>query len=268
MVSLRIDHIGLLGPSVQALVQECQALGFSVIGPVELTAEDEDGNSVSLGQRSAHVMFSDDYIELTAVHDATADHHLAQFLKPPWGIRLLLLACDDIGEAHTIAGRRELDPGTVQTATRKVTYGNRAAARFRWFGLPPAAWSDVLVAFVQHQTHDLVFDASVSRHPNGALGIARLYYRASRLPAIYGKLGNDGTHRIDTVRPGRETDVLGFSANRCTPFAGVGVRVADLDGVRSLLRDAGIDARDVRHGISTQLRSGVCVVFEQCETCR
>ena len=64
---LDVDHIGILGADIDALVDEFRGLGFSIVGPAELTAIDADGTQRGLGQHSAHIMFADTYIELTSV---------------------------------------------------------------------------------------------------------------------------------------------------------------------------------------------------------
>ncbi|MDH3481449.1 MAG: VOC family protein [Gammaproteobacteria bacterium] len=265
---LEIDHIGILGPSIPALVREFRALGFAVVGPVELTAVDDSGKSIGLGQQSAHVMFADDYIELTAVDSTSPDHHLAQFLQPPWGIRLLLLTSDDIEESHDRCSQRHLKPSDVCTASRQLVYKQSAEARFKWFGLPAKEWPDILIAYVQHLTKELVFDKSVSQHSNGATGISRLYYCGDKLPSGYRQLADGGDHSIEVVTADREEAVLGFTPGRTTPFAGFGITVDDLRATSLFLRESGVNVRRANERISTQLQSGVCVIFEQAAAVR
>lgn len=265
-LNLRIDHIGILGPCIEELVLEMRLLGFSIVGPAELTAVDAVGRRVRLGQHSAHVMFGDDYIELTCVDSPDPGHHLEHFLHPPWGIRLLLLASDDIERAHARCEHRQLAPGAVQQASRRIGYADDAEAGFRWFGLPASDWPETLVAFVQHLTRELVFDPSVSTHANGACCLTRLYYVGAELPERYRHLAGDGPHRIETIEPGSEKEAFGFPPDRTSPIAGVGVGVLDIDATAEVLEASNIDVRPVANGLSTQLRSGVCVVFESCAT--
>ena len=261
-LTLSIDHIGILAPSIEELVLEMQLLGFSIVGPAELTAVNESGETVGLGQRSAHVMFADDYIELTTVDLPADGHHLEHFLHPPWGIRLLLLASDNVQRTHEQCTQRQLQPGAVQQASRRIDYGQGGEAGFRWFGLPAYDWPDALVAYVEHLTRERVFNASVSKHPNGACCLTRLYYGGADLPNRYRKLDGEGSQCIEIVEPGCEEETLGFPPERTTPFAGVGVGVADLDATAAVLEAANIDVRPTGHGLGTRLRCGVCVVFE------
>lgn len=262
-LKLQIDHVGLLGPGIAELVDEFSRLGFSVIGPTELTSIDEEGNRVGLGQYSAHVMFESDYIELTAVERPTPNHHLAHFLHPPWGLRLLLPACDDITAAHDACTKNELCPSPIQEAARTLDYRPGEEARFRWFGLPGDAWPDVLLAYVSHLTPELVFDADVAAHENGARGLCCLFYIADALPGQYALLAAEGKQEIVVVPPNDAERVLGFDVSRTTPFAGIGINVDDLAVTVALLKRAGIETRATDRSCTVQLQSGVCVVFTQ-----
>jgi len=262
-LQLQIDHIGFLAPSIEKIVTEFRVLGFSIAGPTELTAIDHSGNRHGLGQFSAHVMFENDYIELTAVESPSPEHHLAHFLQPPWGIRLLLLTSDDIDHVHDDCKARHLNPTDIQSAARRIDYKEDAEAKFRWFGLPALDWPDAMVAYVQHMTRELVFDTSISKHANGAKALTRLFYCADELPGQYQEIAHGGGHSIELVTPESAKDVLGFCLGQTTSFAGVGVGVNDIAATTAFLREANISVKTVNAGISVQLQSGTCLVFEQ-----
>ena len=179
---LRVDHVGILGDSAQDLAQRYQQLGFQVVGPAELEGVDEGGQRFSLGQQSAHIMFGSDYIELTSVSSTDPEHHLAGFLLQPGGLRLIILASDHIDDAHVHCAQQGLNPGTMGTAARQVTYGSQDVARFRWFGLPPDRFVEGLIGYVQHQSWDTIFQEDVAVHPNSTLGIDGLLLRAEQIP--------------------------------------------------------------------------------------
>lgn len=261
-LQLQIDHVGLLAPLIAPLVEEFRSLGFSVVGPAELTAVDASGNNVGLGQYSAHVMFGDDYIELTAVEAPFPGHHLQQFLDKPWGLRLMLIACEDIEQAHTNCRVNKLTAGDVQTAGRSIDYQDGAEARFKWFGLAADEWPDVLVAFVQHLSKELVFDQRVARHENGASAITRIFCRGDAVAAAYEKLASDGRHRVEMLSSEELHEALGFDDVSENAFVAIGIGVADLQATIDYLKTANIDHRLVQHGVSVRLQSGVCLVFE------
>lgn len=261
-LQLQIDHVGILAPLIAPLVDEFRALGFSVIGPTELTSVDSSGNQSGLGQFSAHVMFENDYIELTAVEAPFPGHHLEQYLDKPWGLRLLLIACDDIQQAHADCRAKNLTSGDVQTAGRRIDYHDGAEARFKWFGLAPGEWPEVLIAFVQHLSKELVFSERVARHENGASRITRLYCRADTMTEPYEKLATDGRHQVEMLSSGQLREALGFDDVTENPFAAIGIGVTDLLATSDHLNTAKIDHRSVQRGLSVKLQSGVCLVFE------
>ena len=258
---LPIDHIGILAPEIQSLVTEFRTLGFNVVGPAELTSIDSHGDRRGLGQYSAHVMLDDDYIELTAVERPTPDHHLAQFLRNPWGVRILILSCDDIDSQHQECESKNLQPSPVNLASRILDYRDGAEAQFKWFGLPATSWPDALVGYVEHLTKDLVFDRSVSQHENGARGLNRLYYFADSLPEQYAKLDTGGTHGLQLVSPDSRDNQPGQTMGVSPAFAAVGIDVDDLETTANYFTDKGIAWQREGDGISVQLESGINLIF-------
>ena len=75
---LPLDHIGILGSDITEMVNAYRSLGFHVTEPERLNA----GAGGDFGrQYSAHVMFENTYIELTAVEDCQSEHHLAPYMR-------------------------------------------------------------------------------------------------------------------------------------------------------------------------------------------
>ena len=118
--TLEVDHVGVLGPSIRALAAAWERLGFRVVGPEELMGVGDDGEPRGMGQFSAHVMFPDDYIELTAVEKPAPEHHLAQFRDAAAGLRLLILGTNDIDARHAACASAGLAPAPVQRAAREI----------------------------------------------------------------------------------------------------------------------------------------------------
>lgn len=270
MLKLPIDHIGILAPEIAPLVDEFQRLGFKVVGPKELTAVDADGKLQGLGQYSAHVMFADNYIELTAVEKPTADHHLASFLSPPWGVRLVLLGTDDIHLSRAVCTNNGLRPYPPQAAARELDYLNGVSARFEWFGLPHDDWPECLLAYVQHHHREQIFSAQVSEHPNGALGLKHLSFNGT-VPKRFLKLAGDQESSTDKQQRLVElrdsidkTD--GLENASTTPFFRIGIDVANLAATTRLLSDAGFKPDRGECEVSLRLQSGVVICFQQ-DTC-
>lgn len=238
---LRVDHVGILGASAADLAQLYRQLGFQVVGPAELEGVDEIGATYSLGQQSAHVMFGADYLELTSVSSADPNHHLANFLDSPGGLRLIILASDHIQKTQAHCAARGLNPSEPATAARKVTYGSKEVAHFKWFGLPTGRYVEGLVGFVEHQSWSTIFQEAVSDHTNTAVGIDTILLRSDQIPERYQQLA-DGEGEPVTLRATSDEELAQWFQCDCSqllPLAGLVLRVSSLDAARDALNAAG-----------------------------
>lgn len=172
---LSLDHVGLVGPSIEALRSSWSARGFSVTEPEELMALDAaTGQRVSLGQRSCHIIFERGYIELTAVDAVTPKHHLHPWISGPSSrsevsLSIIAIGADDIEGVHARLAAGRLPVGAIAQASRPIHYGaRRGDALFRWFMLDAASTPEALVCFVRNERPELVFQPEVQQHPNGA----------------------------------------------------------------------------------------------------
>ena len=240
-IRIEVDHVGILGPDIDALVSIAETLGFNVYGPVELCGEDREGDVVSLEQQSAHIVFGEDYIELTAVQSKSPTHHLARFLDKPWGQRLLLLATRDIEAAAASADKAGLDPGPLQRASREVDYGAGGIAEFRWCALPPEVWPEALICYVEHRTPELVF-GNAAEHPNGAVGIASLACLGNELPEGLARLAEDPAGiPLTSITAESFRDRFGTDPAAMAPLCVLGVRTRSLDETRDWFDNAALD---------------------------
>lgn len=190
-----LDHVGLVGRSLEPLLAAARRLGFAPTLPKPLMGRDPvTGETRPLGQSSAHLVFGSGYVELSAVHSTSPDHHLAHWLRRHEGLLILALGVDDIEAAHARCQAASLPVTAVADACRAIEYGDRhGEARFQWFMLAPQASPEGLVCCVRNLTPDLVFQPAVQAHPNGVIGLAGVYVAAgepapvlSRLAAVTG----------------------------------------------------------------------------------
>lgn len=185
---IRLDHLGLVSRRLEPLLSGAVGLGFQPTRPEELMAAGPAG-PVPLEQTSAHLVFGNTYVELTAVRSHAPTHHLAPWLARREGLLILAFGTEDLADARRRSLEAGYSPGPVAGASRRVTYGARAGeARFEWFMLDPVSTPEALVCFVRHLTPEVVFQPEVQQHPNGArdiegvvlvtgepLGLARRY---------------------------------------------------------------------------------------------
>lgn len=166
-----IDHLGVVGRDITAMVAAYIRLGFAPTEPVPLMGV-VNNEPVPLGQDSAHLIFADSYVELSGVTSTDPAHHLAPFLKRRNGLHILAFGCDNADSAHNTLSAQGLDVPAVQGASRTVTYGSQhGEAQFKWFKAPDSLGDEGFVCLVEQVTPALVFQPPVEGHPNGALSV-------------------------------------------------------------------------------------------------
>ena len=244
---LPLDHIGILGSDITEMVNAYRSLGFHVTEPERLNA----GAGGDFGrQYSAHVMFENTYIELTAVEDCQSEHHLAPYMSLPGGVRILILHSDCAEKERERIQSTGLSVSPLFAAERPLTYGDRTTARFCWFALEPQPFDQLLIGWVEHLTRDAVFRSDGS-HGNTAKDIAGLHLSACGFPESLAK--SPGVH-CAVSEQGSEAQII----------SGLELLVEDLDACVN--NTAGVldsEARSVSLEDAGGL--GVNLIFRQAE---
>lgn len=168
-----LDHVGVVGRDLEALIAAYRRLGFALTEPRELLRVDPASGSTSgTGQWSCHAVFRRGYLELTALRIQDPGHHLVPLLAAGEGLRIVVYASESpradrerlLAEGHAV--------GPIARASRPIEYGSRhGEAQFEWFRVDPWGGEPAhgLTAYVRHLTPELVFQPEVMTHPNGAL---------------------------------------------------------------------------------------------------
>ncbi len=168
-----IDHIGVVGPDLSALEAAFRHCGFTVAPRCELVSVAGDGTATPLGQVNSHLVFGSNYVELTAVEGDIAGHHLEHAIARYFGLHILVLSADNADRSARDVAARGFSQAAVALAGRDVDYpGGAGSARFRWFAVPQAEFPEAFVCFVEQVTPELVFDATLNDHANGARNLA------------------------------------------------------------------------------------------------
>ena len=168
VITTDIDHVGVAGRNSDALRRAYEKLGFTLTRTEPLVGLDEAGRKIPLGQVSAHFMFDDSYVELTAVTGENPENHLLAWLERYEGLHILALAADDVSAAKEKLLYEGLNPGRLQEAAREIHYGRGGSARFSWFGFSPGVFPEAFVCMVQQRTPEIVFQPEMTDHANGA----------------------------------------------------------------------------------------------------
>ncbi|MDX2144847.1 MAG: VOC family protein [Rhodospirillaceae bacterium] len=167
-----IDHIGLVGRDIAAMVATFRGLGFAVTEPTPLTQPDPEGNPVPLGQLSAHVIFPDTYLELTAVEKPGQGNHLDNWLAKHEGLHIIAFRSEDAEQSWDNFAQYGVVMPPMRHASRAVDAGGvKGMADFKWFQIPESISAEGFGCVVQHLTPELVFIPSMTSHANGASGL-------------------------------------------------------------------------------------------------
>jgi hypothetical protein len=256
-----LDHVGLVGRDIAAMIAAYRRLGFAPTPPQPLMGRDPaTGADVSLQQTSAHLVLDAGYVELSAVHTDSPRHHLAPWLARGNGLHILAFGVEDIRAAHERCAASGLAPRALSQASRRIAYGeHHGEARFEWFMLEPDRSPEGLICFVRQVTPELVFQPAVQRHPNGALALEGTYIGcadpaglARRLAAMTGGSWHalPGGARVEIARGWLECLDAGALARRFPgaaavadpSMAGLSVRTRDLAATARCLAAAGLQA--------------------------
>ncbi|MCB2107377.1 MAG: VOC family protein [Rhodobacteraceae bacterium] len=113
-----IDHVGLVGRAIAPMVEAYRRLGFEVTTPADLMQPGPDGNPVPLGQVSAHAIFANTYVELTAVLDPGQGNHLDNWLARHEGLHILAFHAEDAQSSWDELAAHGLVMPPMRAATR------------------------------------------------------------------------------------------------------------------------------------------------------
>ncbi|MBL8644469.1 MAG: VOC family protein [Rhodospirillaceae bacterium] len=167
-----IDHIGLVGRDIHAMVATFRNMGFLVTDPAPLTQPGPDGEPVPLGQLSAHVIFPDSYLELTAIEHPGQGNHLDPWLARHEGLHIVAFRTADAKQSWDDLAAYGVVMPPLRAASREVNAGGvTGIADFKWFQIPESIAREGFACVVEHQTPELVFIKSMMGHENGATGL-------------------------------------------------------------------------------------------------
>ncbi|WFL76321.1 VOC family protein [Altererythrobacter arenosus] len=171
-----IDHVGLVVSDIEATVDELRRTGLKVSDPEPLLT-----SAGPLGQRSAHCVFENGYLEISAPNPGSGNH-LEPFLAMGEGWKILVFACDDCEQGRDRLQAAGIACGPVSDAARTVLLSRGSeTARFRWFSLSDMV-EGVLVAYVEHRDREIVFAPELTEHSNGARKLGAVLFGASARP--------------------------------------------------------------------------------------
>jgi catechol 2,3-dioxygenase-like lactoylglutathione lyase family enzyme len=160
IADLAVDHIGIVVANLEPTLAWLRARGFRVSDGEPLM-----GDHGPLGQVSAHCVFENGYVEISAPIPGSGNH-LEPLLARGEGIRILALASRDAAADHLRLGSLAAGPPRLASRTLRLAGGD-VRAQFCWFPLSDIL-PGVISAVVEHRDRPIVFARELREHPNGA----------------------------------------------------------------------------------------------------
>ncbi len=199
-----LDHLGLIGSSIDELRREWAERGFFVTAPEELMALDPTtGQRVSLGQRSCHIIFERGYIELTAVDAVVPTHHLYPWIRENVSLGIIAIGSDQIEDARSRLTEALVPVSSIAKASRPIHYGaRRGDALFSWFALGASVTPEALVCFVRNERPELIYQPEVQQHPNGARALESVVICSSQPESVAARYSIYAASLSEQVAPG------------------------------------------------------------------
>lgn len=279
-IATGLDHIGLVGREMAGMLDAYRRLGFAPTEARPLLGHDaRTGRAVSLDQASAHLVFEQGYVELSAVSTLDPSHHLATYLGRAPRLAILAIGTTDLRTQHARCTAAGVSVGPVREASRTIGYGDRhGEARFSWFMVEPGASPEGLLCFVQHQTPELVFQRAVQRHPNGVRALTGLLVLvdevgpvAQRIAAAVGSAATPGGSialghgSVQVLDAGDWRERFPGADPPAAPcFAGFTVTTAELASARARVQAGGVEPivrEDGSFWVGSRDASGCIVEF-------
>jgi len=258
MSGLSLDHAGFMVRDLDAGAARWARLGFQLSprGPQMGRVPGQPG--MAPWATSNHcAMFRRGYLELIGVTQPDNFNPWAAFLDRFEGIHITAFRCDDADAAHAALTARAEGFDAPLQRQRNAPFGNGTRLfRFRNIFSQDDRYPEGRFIVIEHQTPEVIWQDALMTHPNGAVSLKEVVFRADpaapterRLANIAGVPSNRG--RFDLPGGGCVSvlDRAGFAARfpgAATPpalpaAAAVVVGVADLARTRSVLAAAGVD---------------------------
>lgn len=255
-----LDHVGWFVADLDRAAAALTRLGFAVSKENVHLNQAADGDKTPSGTVNRLVTPDFGYLEFLASRGETplARQHQAQLARYE-GLHLLAFNSADVpAEAPRLAaeGFRPLDPVAMRRDVE--TRDGPVEGRFEVLRVPPGVMEEGRVQWCGHLTPDLVWQAALPGHPNGAEALTGAlwlvadveealarYSRFLRKPAtrLAPGLGVVDLERgaLHFATPAAARDLIPGLAAPSLPFgAAVGVRVRDVAATARLLAANGV----------------------------
>lgn len=214
----------------------------------------------TLGSINHLIVLGRTYVELLGLPSDRPDAR-PELRDSPDGLDALVFRSHDAEATRAAAAARGAPVGPVQQFSRPVEIDGRSAdATFRTVRTTPGCAQAGRLYFCEHLTPEFVWRAPWQSHPNGALeivGASVVVRDVEREVQLYRRLLGEAAVRSASDAATVFADPVAIDIRAATDapaMTGLAIRVADVDGVATLLERNGVGFSRERGAISVPAR--------------
>lgn len=282
---LGLDHLGAIVGDLEAGAAQWERLGFR-LSPASRQQGRVGGVDLGVwGTANRLAVFRRGYLELIGTVDPNGPNPWKSLVDRFEGYHIVALRCDSADAAYALLDGRASGLNPPVDRSRELTSGGgRQVVRFRNIFSQDDIYPEGRFIIIEHQTPDLIWQASWQDHPNGALALEGAILcadepaeTASRMAVFSGgrstaiidhrydiRLAEGGVISVCTA------DALERSYGTPAPpllpaMAGAIVVVSSLDVTAECLRRNGVAVRCMPLGlvVDRAAANGGCLIFKE-----
>ena len=273
-----LDHVAVATDDLDRAATAYRRLGFNLT-----RRSSHSGDDGPWGTGNHCAMFRDGYFELIGITDPALYHdHLKAALARYTGLHLIALGTGDSDAAYTGLRSRDVPAQKPYAIARRVPYGDGGReGRFRITQMDEAWFPEADFFFCQHETPDVLWQPGLLDHPNGVTGLLGVTIAsadpddtAMRIEAVTGVADDVSADRhmfmlsrgfVEVVSQAQVAERFdGIEPAGLPWIAAVVFRTADVQALRGLADEAGLDLKDLDGGgiwVAPADADGAIVVF-------
>lgn len=280
--ALSLDHVGAMVEDLDAGAARWRRLGFRLAPESRQAGVTRPGGPVEVWATANRcAVLGRGYLELIGVVDATRFNPWRGYMDRFEGIHIAAFRCADADDAYGELSRRAEGFDPPVDRKREAPFGDGTKTmKFRNIFSRDEFHPEGRFIVIEHQTPEVLWQAELATHPNGALRLETVILFADdpgpvigRMEAIAGAGADRG--RIDLAlggavevldREGIEARFPGLRPPLLPCMGGCAISVADLAAARRLIAANGVPLNESGGGkfwIAPQFANGAAMEFIQ-----
>lgn len=261
MLKLELDHVGVAVKSLDRGRDAYARLGFRLTARSFHAGSRAPGAPVEPWGSGNHcAMFREGYLEVIGLTDEHKYSSVKDMVARYEGLHIVAIGWGEAEAARAQMLARGVPVDAVRSLERDAAFGTddtgTRRARFRNCFVDRDKFTEARFLYIEHLTRDVLWQAHLLEHPNGAVAIEEVYFAAEDAKAtaqkLAGLLPSPARGRFIVVSPAE------WKFRPLPPLpspVGFGIRVDSLAKARACLAAGGV-AFDENDGLWTNPADG------------